>query len=266
MISLPVQYWKFLIQSFLEEWVERVLFTEGRMASMSADHVTYYRFTFREAQNGGEMELDLSKLNELLKKARVKRGYMTVRRIGEGKEEEEIEVRITGDQCLTTTFKYKRDVRSSFNPNVSQLKFTDEFRVGAEALARACEGLKDCDIMFLYVGSKLFVGGRLFESQLRFTTIPNVAGNGSLSAFEPSRLCRFLKRISEFSNVLTVRLKTDGPIYIRAPTPYLDVEFMQAPRAIASIDVKLLKEVLIQEGEAQAIPVLEKLMEAPQSG
>ncbi len=53
------------------------------------------------------MELDLDKPNELLKKARVKRGYMTVRRIGEGKEEEEVEVRITGDQCLTTTFKYR---------------------------------------------------------------------------------------------------------------------------------------------------------------
>ena len=261
MISLPVQYWKFLIQSFLEEWVERVLFTEGRMASMSADHVTYYRFTFREAQNGGEMELDLSKLNELLKKARVKRGYMTVRRIGEGKEEEEIEVRITGDQCLTTTFKYKRDVRSSFNPNVSQLKFTDEFRVGAEALARACEGLKDCDVAFIYVGTnKLFVGGRLYESQLRFTTIPITGGNGSLSAFEPSRLCRFLRRISEFSNVLTVMLRVDIPIYIRAPTPYLDVEYMQAPRAIDSEDIKLLKEVLIQEGEAQAIATLEQLM------
>lgn len=260
MISLPVPYWKFLIQSFLEEWVERVLFTEGRMASMSADHVTYYRFTFREAQNGGEIELDLSKLNELLKKARVKRGYMTVRRIGEGKEEEEVEVRITGDQSLTTTFKYKREVRSSFNPDVTRLNFSDGFRIGVEALARACEGLKDCDIMFLYVGSKLFVGGRLFESQLRFTTIPNVAGNGSLSAFEPSRLCRFLRRISEFSSVLTVRLKTDGPIYIHAPTQYFDVEFMQAPRAVSSEDVKLLKEVLIQEGEAQAIATLEQLM------
>ncbi|MEM0375623.1 MAG: hypothetical protein QXP43_04875, partial [Nitrososphaerota archaeon] len=65
---------------------------------------------------------------------------------------------------------------------------------------------------------------------LRFTTIPITGGNGSLSAFEPSRLCRFLRRISEFSNVLTVMLKTDGPIYISAPTPYLDVEYMQAPR------------------------------------
>jgi len=104
------------------------------------------------------------------------------------------------------------------------------------------------------------VGGRLYESQLRFTTIPIAGGNGSLSAFEPSRLCRFLRRISEFSNVLTVMLKTDGPIYIRAPTPYFDVEYMQAPRAIDSEDVKLLKEVLVQEGETQAIPVLEQLM------
>ncbi|MEM0375070.1 MAG: hypothetical protein QXP43_02020 [Nitrososphaerota archaeon] len=41
---------------------------------------------------------------------------------------------------------------------------------------------------------------------------------------------------------------------------------MQAPHAIDSEDIKLLKEVLVQEGETQAIITLEKLMEAPQSG
>jgi len=40
----------------------------------------------------------------------------------------------------------------------------------------------------------------------------------------------------------------------------LNVEYVQAPRAIDSEDIKLLKEVLIQEWETQAIPVLEQLM------
>jgi len=175
---------------------------------------------------------------------------------GEG---EEIEVKTTVESCMSMKLRYPRVIQSppNFTLNVN---FTEEFRIGAKALASACEGLKGCDIMFVYVGSKLFVGSRLFERLLRFTTIPIAGGNGSLSAFEPSRLCRFLKTISGFSNVLTVMLKTDGPIYIHAPTIYLDVEYMQAPRAIDSNDVKLLKEVLVQEGETQAIPVPEQLM------
>ena len=81
---------------------------------------------------------------------------------------------------------------------------------------------------------------------------------GSLSAFKSSRLCRFLKRVSGFSDVLTVMLKTNGPIYIRAPTPYLDVEYIQAPRAIDSKAIRLLKELLAQAEETQGIATLEK--------
>ena len=69
------------------------------------------------------------------------------------------------------------------------------------------------------------------------------------------------------SNILTIELMHKGPIYIHAPTPYFDVEYVMAPRMIESDDIKHLKAILAQAGESDAIPMLERLMEVkPQIG
>jgi len=50
-------------------------------------------------------------------------------------------------------------------------------------------------------------------------------------------------------------------MYILAPTPYFEIEYVLAPRVIESDDIKHLKAILAQAGESEAIPMLEQSLE-----
>ncbi|MEM2232112.1 MAG: hypothetical protein QXP81_01050 [Nitrososphaerota archaeon] len=262
MIRLPVQYWRFLIRSFLDEGADRVFYDQGRLQSLSVDRVSLIRASIHD-HDCGRMELDLDKLNELLKKARVRKGYMTVRKTnGEGEDEEEVEVRVTGDSCVSMKLRYPRSDKSD-NAFTLNVNFTEEFKIGAIPFASACEGMKDCDTVYFFVGPKLIMGGRTYDDSLKVTAIQIAGGRDSFSAFSAydiKRLSAFLSRVMEFSKVLTVKLAHRGPISIYAPTSYFDVEYVLAPRVIESDDIKHLKAILAQAGESEAIPTVEQLM------